>query len=103
MDNTLYQQNPQWINELVDQVKYDKECILLLSFLEKLQAYLIEIVSEHQHEHIQLGSRTNEQRLAEAKIQAMIMASLVIHSRKRGRKYLLYISPALRRVMFPYC
>ncbi len=75
MDNTLYQQNPQWINELVDQVKYDKECILLLSFLEKLQAYLIEIVSEHQHEHIQLGSRTNEQRLAEAKIQAMIMAS----------------------------
>ncbi|WP_213990238.1 hypothetical protein [Sodalis sp. dw_96] len=74
IENPYYQQNPQWINKLVDQVKYDKECILLLSFLEKLQSYLIAIVDEHQHERVMLGSNSGEQRLAEAKIQAMIMA-----------------------------
>ncbi|XBS70200.1 hypothetical protein ABK905_02645 [Acerihabitans sp. KWT182] len=73
-ENPYYQQNPQWMNELVDQIKYDKECVLLLSFLEKVQHYLIDIVSEHQHEQLILGSNSDEQRLAEAKLQATIMA-----------------------------
>ncbi|WP_413740012.1 hypothetical protein ACL2XQ_02055 [Sodalis sp. RH14] len=74
MDDPAYAHNPQWINTLFDQIKYDKECILLLSFLEKLQTSLIIIVDEHQHEQVLLGSNTDEQRLAEAKIMAMIMA-----------------------------
>ncbi|NDL63918.1 hypothetical protein [Acerihabitans arboris] len=74
LDNPEYAQNPQWSDDLFNQVKYDKECVLLLSFLEKLQTYLIDIVAEHQHEQVLLGSKTDEQRLAEAKIMAMIMA-----------------------------
>lgn len=74
IENPLYAQNLQWVNNLFDQIKYDKECILLLSFLEELQIFLIDVVEEHQHEQVLLGSKTDEQRLVESKIQAMNMA-----------------------------
>lgn len=74
LDNPAFQKNSQWMGDLADQIKYDNECILLLSFVQKLQGYLVTTVEQHLHEQIQLGSKTDVQRFAEAKILAVIMA-----------------------------